>query len=898
MNDYRRKKQKLEYVKDNKPECIENRKKLILYRKILKWQVNIDFSSQEQKELLELNLVRKEENKLIFSNPWSRHCFSLSWVEGVLIPEYIRKEILRLIEDRDLFVFQLRLKQLIFNHTEVIPDDYSNWLEKNISKLIDNWEDGNEPQHLHLRQVFNAHSSSSQELEDIKKSHWIYEEAFKHKYPQTKLASRREANTQHLRVKQIVDNLQHHIQNVIIIICSKIKKYKILILFLIALIGIILISRLDNIKFDIGSMIGSSNKADILSIFEKNQQEGLFLALQNGVKLQNEIGNNNSQITDASSAKPIFELSKILRNIHVKTRLYQYNAPIRAVSFSSDATQLAVGGEDQKIHTYNIKTVSDNIKNYYFSHFVTKPKDSKPIGKTVTSLSFNTNVDKLVLALAVDDSNERIKFYDPSKNEMSEKLDNEAKNEINQEEIYDIGFSTDGKYLFTLDKGNNAKLWELKNDVYVLSNKQFDTTEIESFAFNPKSKIHLNAIDQSLLAIATKNYIKIYNLADLNARPKMIKKSAKVHSISFSYDNRYISATTDNNRVYVWDLSKQLSILSDATYELEVKEAKFTPWKDFFGSYSLLVIDQDYRIKLWDFLNKQTYKFETLAPVPTNSSDNSHNINNILDFHPTENFMVTLGTVNPEDKKNKNKKLLLWDLTKLNQKANNNHGSFLIGNKTDIISQHIYISQVEKNILYFIFLNRDNIIRIYDLADKKLNSIDLKPYESSDSLNNVDKLVFSRNLRLHLYDEKPSLKLIATVESSGDNSKIRLWNLSSKNLTKAREILELPTIRGKVIDLQFSPERFKNESGGKKFYPDYLIATEEDENKNIWLQYWNLDEELHLETLINRGCNWIDEKVLDPKYQDEYKRICNSGKTNSFELQNRNNRSQVAQSGQ
>jgi hypothetical protein len=65
-----------------------------------------------------------------------------------------------------------------------------------------------------------------------------------------------------------------------------------------------------------------------------------------------------------------------------------------------------------------------------------------------------------------------------------------------------------------------------------------------------------------------------------------------------------------------------------------------------------------------------------------------------------------------------------------------------------------------------------------------------------------------------------------------------------------RQIAEFESDRGKVIELKFSLD-------GK-----YLIAIEES-NGQIFVQYWDLSEELNLDKLIKEACEFLDPGFLE-----------------------------------
>ena len=147
---------------------------------------------------------------------------------------------------------------------------------------------------------------------------------------------------------------------------------------------------------------------------------------------------------------------------------------------------------------------------------------------------------------------------------------------------------------------------------------------------------------------------------------------------------------------------------------------------------------------------------------------------------------------------------------------------------------------LDEKYLTFIESTNSNLVKIkklsdhsFDLIDNFLNWFECKNEENLDT--NIS-LIFSPN---RIDDNGIILRanLFATVEK---NETIRLWHIRNK---EARQIGKFHADAGKIIDhgITFSLD-------GK-----YLIALEKNNNDEIIMQNWNLDEELDLTSLIDKG---------------------------------------------
>jgi WD40 repeat protein len=105
----------------------------------------------------------------------------------------------------------------------------------------------------------------------------------------------------------------------------------------------------------------------------------------------------------------------------------------------------------------------------------------------------------------------------------------------------------------------------------------------------------------------------------------------------------------------------------------------------------------------------------------------------------------------------------------------------------------------------------------------------------------VDRFIFSPDLKITINNKETQFNLLATADA---DNKIKLWDMLG------RQIAEFESDRGEVIDLKFSLD-------GK-----YLIAIEES-NQEIFVQYWDLSGELNLDTLIEKGCKFLDPGFLE-----------------------------------
>jgi WD40 repeat protein len=315
-----------------------------------------------------------------------------------------------------------------------------------------------------------------------------------------------------------------------------------------------------------------------------------------------------------------------------------------------------------------------------------------------------------------------------------------------------VTFSPDGKRIATSGEDQKVKFFDAVSGELskTLSEKE---SGIKSASFSPDGK-----------KIATSGYYGIARIWDLSGKQlpitlKGYKESDKITSITFSPDRKTIATAADDGTVRLWDLSgKELSKITPHKGKA-VLSVRFSPDGKLFATAG-----KDNIPRIWNLSGKEQKKLE-----------GHQGLVSFVSFSPDGKRLVTTsedGTVR------------VWDL---------------------LSGQEIYqFKGHERNVLsasfspdgqYLASAGKDGKTRIWNLSDQqKTQTTQFKGHQSD-----VNTLSISPD---------------GTRMASGDNNGfVRLWDLSTnKQIGKEFKADN----RGRVLSITFSPDSKFLISGGEE----------------------------------------------------------------------------------
>ncbi len=166
-----------------------------------------------------------------------------------------------------------------------------------------------------------------------------------------------------------------------------------------------------------------------------------------------------------------------------------------------------------------------------------------------------------------------------------------------QDAVYGVTVSKDGKYLATASKDNAARIWEVETGNEVGTFKGH-TARVASAGFSPDGKLFVTASDDRTA--------RIWDSAT-RAEIKRLLHPKDVNSAAFSPDGRLIVTASDDQIGRVWDASTGAKLVELTGHEGLIYSAAFSP-----DSKQVVTAawEKSAPVRLWDVANgKEVRRF-------------------------------------------------------------------------------------------------------------------------------------------------------------------------------------------------------------------------------------------------------------------------------------------------
>jgi WD40 repeat protein len=418
--------------------------------------------------------------------------------------------------------------------------------------------------------------------------------------------------------------------------------------------------------------------------------------------------------------------------------------------------------------------------------------------------------------------------------------------------VNSVAFSPDGKTLATGSDDNSVKLWNLQGQVLQTLNSH--SSFVNSVAFSPDGK--------TLATGSYDNTVKLWNLQGQELQT-LTGHSAGVNSVAFSPDGKTIASASGDKTVKLWNLEGQvletLTGHSDSVYSVA-----FSP-----DGKTLASASGDKTVKLWNLqgqelqtLTGHSFSVNSAAFSPdsktlaTGSYDNTVKLWNlqgqVLKTLNSHSAGVNSVAFSPDGKTiasaSSDKTVKLWNLQGQELQTLTGHSSWILSVAFSPDGKTIATGSGDKTVKLWSLEGRE--LKTLSYHSSVVTSFAFSSDGKTVATGSGDKTVKLWNLQGQVLQTLNSHSSIVTsiafspdgktIATGSDDNIVKLWNLEGQ---------KLKTLSGHgsiVPSVAFSPD-------GK------TIATGSSDGT---VKLWNL-EGRELKTLSSHS-NWVSSVVFSP----------------------------------
>jgi len=738
--------------------------------------------------------------------------------------------------------------KLVLSAEEMIPDgNEAVWVEHLVrSRLIENWETQDEPEHLRTirdRIIWSDHKEQLLRL---------YQQIL-----QTSLTPPYQGGDGGVKANDKPEHMEVRLSGLVVKQQGKLRIYNRIYETVfnqswvdeaLAEAGLLskVAEKLPPAQGDIQAIEQAA--LDALQKFESQQIESLLLAMQAGQTLKALVG-DNYLFQDYPTVMPVYALQAILDQIRERNQFVGHQGCLYSVSFSPNGKYIATASDDGTARLWDL--LGNQLA------------ELKKHQSAVYSVSFSPNGE--YIATASDDGTAQL--WDLSGNQIVEFRGHQGC-------LYSVSFSPNGEYIATASADGTARLWDLlgnqlaelkrhqglvycvsfsPNGEYIATASADGISRVWDLSGNQIAELREHQNWVFSVSFSPNGEYLVTASADGTARLWLLsgKKIARirhrswVRSASFSPNGKYIATASDDSTVRLWDLSgNQIAQFQHRDW---VRSVSFSP----DGQY-LATVGSDSTTRLWDLSEKHLVQWKGHQGVVWSVS-----------FSPDGQSLATAGADGTAR---------LWNLSGQPLAQLNSHQGWVTRVSFSLDGQCLVTT------------GNDGMIRLWNLSGQKLNqwqsyqgevwNVSFSPDGQCIASAGDDGTIKLWNLsgqQLNQWKVHQRWLNCVSFSSDGqyitttsDDGKITFWNLSGQQLNQGQEHQDrVWSVIFKGLALSFSPDEKRVATGGR----DGTIKL---------AQVEGLDE------LLCRGCDWLKDYFVTHPEALEKLEVCQN-RFNSIE---------------
>ncbi|NES80218.1 MAG: hypothetical protein F6K10_01245 [Moorea sp. SIO2B7] len=341
-----------------------------------------------------------------------------------------------------------------------------------------------------------------------------------------------------------------------------------------------------------------------LEQFELQQIKGLITAMQAGEKLK-ELVEDNCPLKNYPTIIPLYVLQTILDNIYEHNQLVTDKSWVLDVSFSPDGQQIATAEMDGNVRLWHIsgKQIAEFKGHQGQILKITFSPDGQYLataGEDCIAKIWNFLGQQIVQLEGHKNPVYEVKFSPDRKHLITVCRDGIRRWNLSGKQIYSrqidsswsttVGFNSDGEFITVAAKDESIRIWEkFKRHPSEYKANKSDNFQVTSLC--------LSADGQHLAIIGKGNIVRVWDFYNWQITEWKAKES-ELRSVNFSTDGQYIATGDDNGIIKLWNLSGKLLIRLGCHQGL-VRSLRFSP----DGKY-LATAGSHGTVSLWNLAKK------------------------------------------------------------------------------------------------------------------------------------------------------------------------------------------------------------------------------------------------------------------------------------------------------
>ncbi|MGK7956726.1 MAG: AAA-like domain-containing protein [Crocosphaera sp.] len=660
--------------------------------------------------------------------------------------------------------------------------------------------------------------------------------------------------------------------------------------------------------------------------FEFEQLDALVSAIEANQRLKN-IVKDQRLLEDYPATSPISALEQILNRIQEKNKLTGHQDAVNSVAFSPDGQWIATASSDGTIRLWNRKGEQKGILtghegNIYGVAFSPDSQTLATAAQDNTARVWDLQGKQLAVLKGHEASVYSVTFSGDGQRLATTSRDNTARiwdaqgNPLvvlkgHTRSVDDVAFSADSRYIATASRDGTAKLWD--NQGNLIKTLQDNGLALYSISFSPDG--------QRIAAGARDGTIKIWDKQG-NLTLSLNGHQELVNSVVFSQDGNWIASGSSDGTARLWsNQGQEITVLSghrDPIYDVALNgqgtelatassDGTVKLWavrqspKDGFNTIDnyitsadfsedgqrLVIADESGNVYIWNLQGKKVQEFEahnsginaiSMSPNGKKIATTGNNGNiKIWDFEGQllGELMATNVRIYSLDfssdsntlaAANRAGEVWLWNLEKEPYQLIKNFSAH-----EDAITHIIFAPNAKKVATASV----DGTSKIWDLEGNlqqsfsghqgTIKGLSFSPSHQSFVTASEDSTIKLWNLKGQLMTTlKSDLFPISRVKFSPDgqyfvtasqDGTVRLWDKEGQLHTKMKGHQE------SLENVQITPD-------------NHTILTVARDGQ---VKIWPLESELlRLNSLLNQGCQWLEDYLITRPQEQEKLFSCSS----------------------